>query len=97
MTKLNQDAEPSAIAPVRVQPVVSSRRTIELGPMAKSLTTQLAGLKHPLSAETLSLLDTMADALSLLYIQGIIKSEHDKAGKRLITRIQKEINKAAND
>lgn len=90
-------SEPSE-APVRVQMVVSSRRTIELGPMAKPLTEQLAGLKRPLSEKTLSLLDRMADALSLLYVHGIIsESEHAHGGKRLIKRIQKETDKAANE
>lgn len=62
--------------------------TIELGPLAPKLNEQLAILGRN-QCPQLARLQLKADALSLLYVGGLLTdAEHERAGRRLLRQIQ---------
>ena len=83
-------------SPGSLERIVSRRRTIELGAMCPKLSAQLSGLKVP--KDRLRVLDKLADSVTWCFLHGILTdSEHQRASKRLIAKVNMEVRKAAND
>ena len=77
---------------------IVSRRKIELGAMSPKLSAQLVGLNVP--KDRLRILDKLADSVTwcFLNLNGLLTdTEHQRAGKRLIAKVNMEVRKAAND
>ncbi len=75
------------------QQQMGMRRTIELGAMSPTLTHQLRGLNVPKGR--LRVLDKLADSLTWCYVHALLtEPEHQRAGKRLVALVQKEVRKA---
>ena len=73
-----------------------SRRSIVLGAMEKKLSVQLAGLSIP--KDRLRVLDNLAESLTWCFLHGLITdTEHSRAGRKLIAKVQADVRKAAND
>ena len=88
-------SELPAPAPVRVQPVVSRRRTVELGAMSPKLSKQLVGLNVP--KDSLRILDKLAESVTWCYLHGLhTEAEHERASRKLLAKVQVEVTKAAN-
>jgi len=73
-----------------------SRRSIVLGAMEKKLSVQLAGLNIP--KDRLRVLDKLAESLTWCFLHGLITdTEHGRAGRKLIAKVQADVRKSAND
>jgi len=69
-----------------------SRRSIVLGAMEK----QLAGLNIP--KDRLRVLDKLAESLTWCFLHGLITdTEHGRAGRKLIAKVQADVRKSANE